>query len=121
MSPERARVFVIEDGEDYRSTVEEYLEAKGHTVVLVAETMKEAVEKIESLDSKDVDVVVLDGNLSPGKYKGEEGAFLAELIKDKHPDIKIIGASLRDDIPGVDVNSTKIRGLVELEKTVTDL
>lgn len=118
MSPESARIFWVEDDDDYRRTRTEFLEREGHIVVEVASSFDEAVEKIPSLQEKGINVAIVDGNLDPGENSGREGETIAKKIKSEHPSITVIGNSFEKPIGGVDINCPKVEGIKELVSKV---
>ena len=103
VSPENTKVFHAEDHSMVRRTVSIVAERLGgHSVVATATSYEEALEMIDQLDELDVNVAIIDGNLTKGKNTGEEGAAIAHLIKEKHPHITTIGLSL-NPVEGVDI------------------
>lgn len=52
-------------------------------------------------------MVTIDGNLSDGEKTGAEGAYFAGKIREKYPDIKLVGLG-GEKIPGVDLDTTKL-------------
>ena len=118
MTPDRARVFYVEDDGDSLNVGREFLEIGGHTVVETATSLKEALEKIPSLNKKGVNVAVVDGNLSENFSDGRDGKRVVGEIKTKHPRIKVVGHSLENSVDGADFNSPKIKGGMNLAETV---
>ncbi len=109
MSPEKANIFFIEDDISFRSIHTRLLESQGHSVLLSAETLEEAVDKINLIKEKGINVVILDGNLNEEELSGADGAYLARLLKELHPEVLIVGCSSKEII-GVDANSFKHEG-----------
>jgi len=90
MSPERARVFVVEDDPTTAWRTKGYLEKGGHSVELQATTLKEALDLIPRLEQEGVNVAVVDGNLSKGGEDGADGKEVVTAIREQVPGIKII-------------------------------
>ena len=93
MSKEGKRVAIIEDDEYYQNKIRAVLEAGGHTVVAEARTLADAMSLARQLKNKRVQVVTLDGNLSPDQDMGYEGAKIFFEIKQHAPKVKVIGMS----------------------------
>jgi DNA-binding NtrC family response regulator len=119
MSPEKAKVFIVEDNDVYRDTNTIFLENSGHFVVETATSRREALAKIPSLSKKGVNVAVVDANLSKRGISGGDGEEIAKAIKSQHPKITVIGNAARNSIDSADINCPKIKGPSELAKTVT--
>jgi hypothetical protein len=69
--------------------------------------MREALEVIPRFEELGVDLTLLDGNLSGGS-SGNDGERLAKLIKDKFPQMPIIGfSSDPEGVRGADVSWEK--------------
>lgn len=105
--PPEARVAIYEDEPSFIKTCKFELEQAGHTVVGVARDMDEAVELLPKLGDLGVEVVLVDGNLSPEADSGVEGMLITEGIKSRHPNIKVIGISMSRPVVGADANMTK--------------
>lgn len=119
MSPEKANVFIAEDNSSYQKLVKEYLEEAGHTLSLSATTIEEALACVDRFEELGIDVAVLDGNLSENEYNGYEGQMIRTAIRDKAPNVKIVGMS-GNKFPGADVDLGK-RKVDELGDVVTKL
>jgi DNA-binding NtrC family response regulator len=119
MSPEKAKIFFVEDDVDSREDCAEYLKSAGHTIVETATTIEEAMNKIPTLDQKGINIAIVDGNLSKDSYDGSEGEFIAEEIKKQHPNIVVIGHSLKKPLNNADVNSIKMENNEKLVEVVT--
>lgn len=120
MSPKEAKVFIVEDEPEWRGYYRRSLKRAGHQVVLTATTLLDALNKIEHLKRKGVQVAVIDGNLEAGKRNGSDGQRVVEVIKINAPSVKMVGMSGAGNIPGVDVNLGKAN-ISKLGKTVTNL
>lgn len=118
MSPDRARVFFVEDNNDSRETSTEFLEMSGHIVVETASSLNEALKKIPNLNAKGVNVAIVDGNLSFGDESGRDGELVAREIKAKQPNIVVIGHALKKPISTADINCPKIEGSSKLAEVV---
>lgn len=108
MSPENARVMVVEDDEDWQHEIRESLQEAGHSVVLTATTRDEVLDKIkrEMIESR-VNVVTIDANLEPNTSSGEDGQAVAKAVRETAPSIKIVGVSIAGIVRGVDTNVPK--------------
>ena len=115
---ERARIFFVEDDKDSRATQIEFLNYGGHDVVETAETLKEALGKIQDLEKKGVNVAIVDGNLSKNDTSGVDGETVALEIKAQHPNIIIIGRAAVNHICAADINCPKIQGLQKLVEII---
>jgi DNA-binding NarL/FixJ family response regulator len=125
--PPEARVAIIEDKRDFRMIERGLLAEGGHTVVMEIATVWEAQRSIPDLWLSGVQVVILDGNLTPGQTDGSEGRQLAKQIKEVYPDgtIKVVGVTMdRDGVEGADAQVSKermMRGTADLSQAVTEL
>ena len=104
---EGARVIIIEDDPRLRQGVRVNLEARDHRIVGEAGTVDEAVELVDSLTSDDVDIAVVDGNLSHEAEGGFEGERIANLIHEKLPGVVVVGCSLDGGVRGSDKDIRK--------------
>ena len=119
MSPEKARVFAVEnDDEDFR-ILESVLQIAGHTIVVRARSVEEVSNVIDKLVRLDIQIATIDGNLSPEGGTGEDGEVIVKSIQERTPQIKTVGMG-SNDVKGADVNVTKL-GYHVLGKVVTDL
>lgn len=122
MSPQEAKVFIIEDNDIHRSDLKEWLERAGHSVVGTAKTFKDAQDAVKRLQELRAEIVTLDANLSPGKADGREGEVLAQQIRREAPDITIIGMSVfKGGTRGVHLDVGKSAGLREINRVITKL
>lgn len=106
MSPEKAKVFIIEDNEGWQSIIGDSLEMEGHQVVLRARTKEEALAGVEKLEKLGVNVVTLDGNLNEGDISGADGQIIMSAIRTQTPDVKIIGLA-GGNVRGTDIDLRK--------------
>lgn len=106
---ENARVGIIEDNELVRGMLSRFVVEMGlHEIVFTAQTMNEALAAIESLQPGDVDVALVDGNLSPNRDDSSEGAQISELLRAKLGEtVTIIGISGSGPVEGADINIPK--------------
>lgn len=114
--PKRARVFVAEDKLDVQEILEGNLRRAGHSVVLKATSLEDALKAIQQFRELGVQVATIDGNFDPNDTSGDDGRTLLEAIRSNTPDVKTIGMSNKS-IPGVDVdlgkgNYTQLGGVV---------
>jgi len=119
MCPEKAKVFIAEDHNFYLERAIENLKAGGHEVIVTAKTYAEAKEMAPRLENLGIDVAILDGNFSPDESEGWEGQAILRIIREKCPNVKIIGFS---GVPmkGVDFDLKK-GGLRNIAQTVSEL
>jgi len=107
VAPEYARVFIAEDVERWQEIVRRELEQAGHSVVLTASTLPEAIEMVKELRDKGVQIAVIDGNMDPRIIgSGRDGEILLAAIRSAAPEVKIVGMSSHF-INGVDINVFK--------------
>ncbi len=90
--PKGAKVFLVEDNDDFRETEKLLLTKSGHTVVLEARTLRDAMEKVKEAREKGVNVAVLDGSLNDS-VASRDGATIAEALRKDVPGIKIVSCS----------------------------
>lgn len=119
MSPEKAKVFVVEDDKFWQMAIKGVLEDAGHSVVASATTLDEALVMVEQLKEMGVDVAVLDGNLDPDEYQGFDGQTVLRAIQEKAPEVKTIGMS-GNSVKGTDIDLGK-GNAVELGEVVSNL
>ncbi len=119
MSPEKARVFVVED--DIRSQIllKYLLVAAGHSIVLTAETRQQALEAVTQLKELGVQVAIIDGNLNPYDGDGADGQAVLAAIRVQAPEVKTVGMA-RFSVRGVDVDVGKIN-LAQIGEVVRKL
>jgi len=107
MSPEKAKVFIAEDDEDYQKYARKILEGAGHTVVATATTLPEALKIVAKLEELGINVAAIDGNLRPNSVGGYDGQTILKAIKEQAPNVKTVGISSLK-IPGADANAGKL-------------
>ena len=83
MSPEKAKIFLVEDNEFDICDTRWFLKEGGHQIVIEAKSLEEALNLIPSLKEKEINVAIVDGNLSSGERSGSDGARIAEEIRKK--------------------------------------
>lgn len=118
MSPDNARVLVVEDDSCLQEAIRETLERGGHRVVGNAPTRDLAITLIKS--ELDLDVVTLDGNLHDGIYDGKDGQVVLAVIRANRPEVKIVGVS-SGGVPGADANVSKYNIYKDLSQVVKDV
>lgn len=107
MSPEHAQVFIAEDTKRWRRILRRELKRGGHDVVLTSSTLAEALKKVKKFKAKNIQVAVIDGNMSSvNSNGGQDGQILVEIIRTTDPAVKIIGMSSHT-IEGADENVLK--------------
>jgi CheY-like chemotaxis protein len=120
MSPEKAKVFVAEDSEDWKKIIKDELESEGHIVVATASTLKEALETAKKLKELGVDVAVIDGNLGENIFVlGSDGQAVLAAVRENAPKVKTVGMS-SFSVRGTDVDLGKM-DVKRLGKVVSDL
>lgn len=119
MTPDNARVFIIEDNPDIRDIEREILEKEGHVVVGEADNFEDALAAVDEFKNLRVQVATTDGNLSGGEYDGSEGRAIIQKIKRRAPGVKTLGLS-NDEMPDADIDLRK-KKIFDLGKVVTDL
>lgn len=105
MSPEKARVFVVEDSETWQEIIRIKSEEAGHKVVLSASTLEQALEKVKKLKKLKVQVATIDGNLT-NDISGADGQAVLAAIKTHAPEVKTIGMAVFN-VEGVNINLGK--------------
>lgn len=95
--PQEAKIFIVDDSEGVRDSLKMFLEEAGHEVVMEASTLKEAMDKVELIKEKGVDVALLDGSLSKSGPPSQDGPFIAGALKGKAPECKIVSISGDED------------------------
>lgn len=106
MTPEKARVFVAEDDIAWHAYIYDVLAEEGHTVVLTATTIEEALAAIEQFEKLGIQVATIDSNLNSNVTPGEDGRILLAAIKEKAPNVKTVGMS-SFYVDGVDIDVGK--------------
>lgn len=119
MSPERAKVFVAEDDKSWQELIKEILVDEGHEVVSLATNLQDALAAIERLEELDVQVAIIDGNLTNYDTSGHDGQTVLKAIRETASKVKTIGLS-GNNVHGVDKDLGKVNA-VDLGKTVTDI
>ncbi len=71
--PERAKVFVAEDNSFSLFLAKQSLADDHHTVVLEAQTLAKALKCIAQFKEQNIQVAVLDGNLTENASSGYDG------------------------------------------------
>ena len=91
MSPENARVFLVEDSETETMEAHWFLEEQGgHTIVLEASSLEEALDMAPLLPEEGINVAVIDANLSPGERDGADGKKVVAAIREQAQSVKIV-------------------------------
>lgn len=124
MSPEKAKIFHVEDSDTEASNVKYFLEEDGHTVAVRVKTLDAALSEIPNLGEEGITTAIVDGNLVSGVSTGEDGRKVADEIRRLYGDsIKVICHSA-GMYPYGDAYVQKgltVDALVKLAKTVTEL
>lgn len=119
MSPEKAKVIIVDDSQDYRESLSEFLGMVGHTVVAEAGSLNQALELVNSLHQGDVDVALIDGNLSHFSQGGFDDARVAEAFREKLPGVPLFSISLDEQQWSDDPSLTKRDGSWVIAERVT--
>lgn len=93
MCPKEANIFLAEDNGNNLDLKRRMLTRGNHTIVLEAYTREDALEAVNHFEELHIQVAVLDANLTPGEYGGDDGVVLAKTIREKAPLVKIVGMS----------------------------
>lgn len=101
-----AKVGIFEDNPTWQVLFTEAVERAGHAVVFVANTMDEAERAVLGLEDGDIDVALVDDRLSESSL-GEDGAKIAQLLKEKFASVTVIGCSARGVVEGADYSIGK--------------
>lgn len=121
MSPENSKVFLVENNDLAIKNYITSLERGGHTILQIASSLGDALKKIPDLDKLDINVAIVDGNLSEGDESGRDGETVAEQIKAQHPDILVIGRALENPISAADINCPKYEeDIIRLREIITE-
>lgn len=122
--PKNARIFIADDQEIRRETLRAFLSNGGHTVIAEAGDLVNAKKIIADFEVLGIQVAFLDANLTEGDTKGVNGVEMAELIRNNHPDVKIVGCSNRKFPVPVDFdlhNQAEPGSLAEISERVDEL
>jgi len=90
MSPENSNIFLVDDEASWLRAARKSLQEAGHSVVLEAIDAKKAQDLIPLAIQLNVNVVVLDVNLTGVDFKNILATSLAERLREQIPDIKIV-------------------------------
>ena len=91
--PEEARILLVEDDPVHRMGLKSFLERHGHKIVAEAATFEEAAEVARKLSELEVNVAIVDGNLTPDDTSGNDGRLITDLIRKNGGGIPIVGHS----------------------------
>lgn len=120
MSPEKARVCIIDDDPIRQEMIAEYLEIFGHQVLLTALSLQQALAVIPRFKGTGINTALVDGNLTKKDDSGSDGARVTRAIRTEAPEVKIVGISGSGHVEGVDMNYNPIKdsldNLAELVK-----
>ena len=117
--PRVLRVAILEDDEDYyQPRIIETVESSGHEVVAVASSRPEADQIIQQLESLQVEVIIVDGNLSHYSKGGVDGKEIIKSVHDTGFPITVIGFST-DELPEANIDLRK--DLQQLPSTLNSL
>lgn len=106
MSPEHARVFLAEDNAVYRLIIERQLIKAGHNLLLTADSLSSALQKIKLFEGLDINTALVDGNLDAQDITGKDGEALIAAIRKYAPDVLIVGVGA-SEVRGADTNVVK--------------
>ena len=119
MSPQNARVFIVEDSLSWQEAYRALIDSSSHTLVQLATNMADAEEALPKLAEMGIQVAIIDGNISKTGHNGLEGKYLIGKIKRLFPEIKTIGMSGEFAL-NADIDLGKLNAN-DLIKTITDL
>jgi len=88
----KAIIFLVDDHSVLRRAVKLSLEEFGHSVVLEAGALEEALGKIKKAKKSGVNLAILDGSLDR-RGVTEDGHKIADALRKEIPGIKIISFS----------------------------
>lgn len=115
MSPEKAKILLVDSDRYYLDVVKTILESAGHTVIS-ADSLTTALQKIANLHDDAVDVALIDDDLSASSRGGQDGQRLAQIIRSKFPGVPVYANAL-DPLPwSNDPTSSKL----DSEKIILD-
>lgn len=117
--PENARVFIAEDNNQLIKVFERNLSRAGHVIVSTTTSLKDALDAIKRFEELNVQIAVLDANLSPDDESGNDGRSLVEAINRLSVDVKTIGMS-SSKMEGVTIDLGK-RNYSDLATVITNL
>lgn len=120
---ENARIGIIEDDTAARLVLRRSLELFGHTVAdeHIATSMPEALGMLGRLVTGELDIAVVDGNLTSGVLTGTDGAQVVSLFQEEFPDIITIGHSANGEVQGADLQVPKCSELVVWKQTIDQI
>ena len=104
---DNARIIIIEDDPMIMDVCRRNLEVKNHRIIGEAATVAAAIDLVDSLKSEDIDLAVVDGNLTHGARGGDEGEHITALIHQKLPGVVVVGSSLDGGVRGSDIDVPK--------------
>ena len=95
MSPENAKLIIVEDDERWLQAFIRSLTYSGHQVLGITRTKEEALQLFEQFmaSGEVVDFILLDGDLSPSSFGGQDGNALAEIARKKFLEVGILSIS----------------------------
>ena len=121
MSPEMARVFIVEDQGMMREFMRSSLVRAGHVIVGEANRIEAAIEATTRFDEMGVQVIIIDGNLTLDDVSGDDGQAVLGAVRQNAPHVKTVGMSFsKKGVPGTDLNLGK-QNMSKLGDEVTQL
>jgi len=120
MSPEGAKVFIVEDYQEILDTLTTFLTRKGHELVGSANTLEAALAALPQLPELETDVLILDANLTRGVETGADAQQILAAMAALNSDITVVGFSGSGSIEGANFNVSK-PNVGELVKLITGL
>jgi DNA-binding NarL/FixJ family response regulator len=124
---QEARIVIFEDQENVRQLIKRNFEAENtgngydFSVVAEAATMESSRQLIETLDENEVDVAIVDGNLTLGETESDEGKEIINLLRSRLPTLAIIGYSGGAKEYGADFQLLKTDGYKPIVDCIKDL
>ncbi len=121
MSPVEAKVFLAEDDDSYAGALTKILELDGHQIILRVSSLQAALEAILGMNEDEVDVALVDGNLSEDSLGGDDGQRIAEEFRSKFPDKPLLAISGDEQSWSDDPTITKRSGAGVISDKVSEL
>lgn len=120
MCPERAKVFIAEDDENFRKFDREAVTKAGHEVAIEVEDVEDGLQAVGQAKELGVNVALLDGRIPSFP---NDGATLAAALREVIPGIKVVDVSaFGDAIADADAKMPKTKfSIKELGELVTKL
>lgn len=107
MCPEKAKVFIAEDDEDWRRLNREAVEKAGHKVVIEVKDVRTGLAEVSNAQKLGVQAALLDGRIPSDP---SDGPTLAAALRQAIPGIKVVDVSAwGDTIKNADAKMPKTK------------